>query len=76
MSVELLSTDELNSNKSFEWEFEKVKAEEVEIKITFKEPLNISHSAEKDRLRITFKDTTQIFDVFGQEITTGTVLER
>ena len=52
---------------SFDWEILDYEEYVMKIKLFFDEPTAVSASG-LDRIRVSFKDTTLIYDTFGQEI--------
>ena len=74
----LFDDDDLDDKKGFTWSIESYSERTMDIRMVFDKPLQISSSLidEIDRVQVTFVDTQFIFDVFGQEIEPGTLLEK
>ena len=67
-------SDDADSSGLFEWHVDDFTEKSLKVKLEFEQPETIS-TAGDDYLRLSFKNTTLLFDWMGHELSNDTVLE-
>ena len=77
LKVDLINGSENDEalEKKFDWQVISYIDREMKIQMIFDQPLLIS-SSQYDKVRVTFVNTNLIFDTNGQEVESGTQVEK
>lgn len=63
-------------DKTFTWSVREFEGDQMRISLNFDEPLMISKAGDRDKIRVTFANTSLIFDTVGQNLQEGTQVEK